>query len=291
MHVMRIIDPVGVELRRKRRICRKIYLSIGPNHVWHVDGYDKLKPYGFGVHGCIDGFSRRLMWLKVGTTNNNPRVVASYFVNCVQSVGGCPTILQADPGTENIVIGALQCTFRRQAKDAFGAEKSFQIVKSVFNQRIEAWWSLFRRQKAQLWIDLFKQLELFGAFKKDNLLDMYCLRYCFMPIIQRELDILVELWNNHYISKSRQAVCPGGRPIFMYDIPEANGAMDCLYQVDTEDIDWAFSKCESDTRSGCRHFDAFAKTYFSEMHLFDAQTTDEALKQFFDLSSLMITVY
>ena len=25
------------------------------DHVWHVDGYDKLKPYGFPVHGCIDG--------------------------------------------------------------------------------------------------------------------------------------------------------------------------------------------------------------------------------------------
>ena len=23
-----------------------------------VDGYDKLKPYGFSIHGAIDGFSR-----------------------------------------------------------------------------------------------------------------------------------------------------------------------------------------------------------------------------------------
>ena len=27
----------------------------GPNYVWHCDGYDKLKPYGFPIHGCIDG--------------------------------------------------------------------------------------------------------------------------------------------------------------------------------------------------------------------------------------------
>ncbi len=26
----------------------------GPNHIWHADGYDKLKPYGFPVHGCIE---------------------------------------------------------------------------------------------------------------------------------------------------------------------------------------------------------------------------------------------
>ena len=30
-----------------------------------MDGFDKLKPYGFPIHGCIDGFSRKLLWLEV----------------------------------------------------------------------------------------------------------------------------------------------------------------------------------------------------------------------------------
>jgi hypothetical protein len=38
-------------------------INPGPNFAWHADGYDKLKPYGFPIHGCIDGFSRRLIWL------------------------------------------------------------------------------------------------------------------------------------------------------------------------------------------------------------------------------------
>ena len=25
--------------------------------MWHLDGYDKLKPYGFAIHGCIDGLA------------------------------------------------------------------------------------------------------------------------------------------------------------------------------------------------------------------------------------------
>ena len=29
--------------------------SQGPNYVWHLDGYDKLTPYGFPNHACIDG--------------------------------------------------------------------------------------------------------------------------------------------------------------------------------------------------------------------------------------------
>ena len=27
-----------------------------PNYVWHADGMDKLKPFGFAIHGCIDGY-------------------------------------------------------------------------------------------------------------------------------------------------------------------------------------------------------------------------------------------
>ncbi len=55
-----------------------------PNFAWHADGYDKLKPYGFPVHGCIDGFSRRLIWLKVSRTNNDPAVVAGWLPNSLE---------------------------------------------------------------------------------------------------------------------------------------------------------------------------------------------------------------
>ena len=42
-----------------------MYRSVGPNHLWYIDGYDKLKPHGLPIYGAIDGYSRRLMWLKV----------------------------------------------------------------------------------------------------------------------------------------------------------------------------------------------------------------------------------
>ena len=28
-----------------------------PNFVWHVDGYDKLKPFGCDIHGDVDGLA------------------------------------------------------------------------------------------------------------------------------------------------------------------------------------------------------------------------------------------
>ena len=42
------IDPAGCERRRQ-------YVNPGPDFAWHIDGYDKLKPWGFPIHGAIDG--------------------------------------------------------------------------------------------------------------------------------------------------------------------------------------------------------------------------------------------
>ena len=39
--------------------------------IWHIDGYDKIKPYGFAIHGVIDRFSRKILWLRVASSNNN----------------------------------------------------------------------------------------------------------------------------------------------------------------------------------------------------------------------------
>ena len=73
-----------------------------------MDGYDKLKPFGFCIHGCIDGYSRLIVWLEDGVTNNNPDVTAGYFLDAICSVGGVPRILRADNGTENVHIAAFQ---------------------------------------------------------------------------------------------------------------------------------------------------------------------------------------
>lgn len=68
------MDPGGVAQRRQHRLNRRVYSSKvansypltpfalsdlvyyqGPNFCWHIDGNDKLVPYGFGIHGGMDG--------------------------------------------------------------------------------------------------------------------------------------------------------------------------------------------------------------------------------------------
>lgn len=45
------LDPVAVAARSRHRLIRRTYVSRGPNYAWHVDGYDKLRPYGFAISG------------------------------------------------------------------------------------------------------------------------------------------------------------------------------------------------------------------------------------------------
>ena len=52
--LLREIDPERTKLRKAHRLKRREYVNPGPNHCWHTDGYDKLKPFGFPIHGCIN---------------------------------------------------------------------------------------------------------------------------------------------------------------------------------------------------------------------------------------------
>lgn len=100
--VLKILDPEGVHARSRHRLRRRIYTAKGPNYLWHIDGYDKLKPFGFCIHGGIDGYSRRILWLEVASSNNDPEIVGSYFIDYVNVIGGTARIIRADMGTPNV---------------------------------------------------------------------------------------------------------------------------------------------------------------------------------------------
>ena len=117
-HAFRVLDPEGVDSRLRHKLRRRHYRGNGPNFLWHIDGYDKLKPYGFCVHGAIDGYSRRILWLEVAMSNNNPGIIANYFLSCVNQVGGTVRIVRADNGTENTYVAGLQRFFRHNSTDS-----------------------------------------------------------------------------------------------------------------------------------------------------------------------------
>lgn len=75
----------------------------GPNYIWHLDGYNKLTPFGIDIHGCIDGYmhnsealsilynqrySRKILWLEMTPTNHDSKVVSRFFLEAIEKNEG-----------------------------------------------------------------------------------------------------------------------------------------------------------------------------------------------------------
>ena len=193
--LLREIDPEGTELREVHRLRRRTYHNPGPNYAWHCDGYDKLKPFGFPIHGCIDGWSRKIMWRYVTRSNNQPNYVAAYYLDAVEEYGRCPVDLVMDLGTENGIMAGIQSFFGDDPD-------SHRYVPSPRNQRIETWWGFFRKSHSKWWINFFKDMVDKRIVDLTSDLEKECLWFCFSYLLQNILDEIKEHWNTHRIHGS-----------------------------------------------------------------------------------------
>jgi hypothetical protein len=212
-HILLYVDPVSVEIRRRRRLRRRTYVSLGPNYTWHIDGYDKLCPYGFHISGCIDGYSRRILWLNCAFTNHDSKVICGYYLSCLEKINGLPFRTRTDCGTENVLVAACQCFLT-------GNRNGHIYGTSPGNQRIESWWSFYRRNRSQWFIELFEDLIAMDAFHTGNVNEKECLRYCFMDVINADLAEVRCAWNTHRIRSSVGSRCPAGVPDELFYLPE-----------------------------------------------------------------------
>ena len=215
-----IIDPEGVECRKKRRLKRQRYITPGPNYLWHVDGWDK---FGIFIHGAVDGFSRRILWLEANSTNKNPSIIASHYLmqySAATEGGSCKDALRQGHGEH--YHGTSTTVFRWHDDDDFAGSKSFVQGKSSGNQRIEAWWSKFREGGGDWWINLFK--------------DLHDFKFCFLPVLRQELYLVAELWNMHNIQAQTRLEVHGGKPDMMYCTPEVYNSHNYLIPVDMDDV-------------------------------------------------------
>ena len=57
------VDPRNTALRWGALVSRRVYNVTWPNSLWHLDGHHSLIRWRFVIHGCIDGYSRRIIFL------------------------------------------------------------------------------------------------------------------------------------------------------------------------------------------------------------------------------------
>ena len=88
------LDAQGVERMKSRKHRRRIYRTSGLSYVWHINEFDKIKPYGFSIHGSIDGYSRRIIWLEASQSNKYPDMIANYYLKAAKNLNRIPKIMK-----------------------------------------------------------------------------------------------------------------------------------------------------------------------------------------------------
>lgn len=221
----------------KKNVLRKRkYISKGPNWCWHIDGYDKLSRWGIFIHGAIDGFSRKIIWLKAYSTNKQPWVIAKYYMQHVCSLNVVPSFTCSDVGTETGLVASCQCFLRRNSDDDLAGENSHKFVKSTTNQRIEAFWSQLRKMCGDFWISFFEDMEFKGLLDVTDSVHRHCFLHLFLPLLQKELDDFREQHNSHRIRKQKDRRVPNGVPDDLYLFPGIHGFQDMGHAPTRDDL-------------------------------------------------------
>ena len=215
-------DPDGVSRRKRRKLRQRKYFSAGPNYSWHTDGHDKLKPFGFSLHGCIDGFLRRLTWVEVSSSNKKPEIIGKFY-------------LDVDDGTEHAIIQPIHILLPDSVGDN-NSVNSFSVIPSTHNQWIEAYWSKLRQDRIGWWQDFFRDMVDLELFNPASHALVDCLKFCFIGVLRKELKEMADEWNEHITSKSSNGG-PSGRPDTMYFLGYLFDCQDYSDLLEDDDID------------------------------------------------------
>lgn len=186
---------INSQLRWATIITRRTYSVPWPNSLWHMDGNHSLIRWGFVIHGCIDGFSRMIIYLQC-CTNNCAETVCAFFENATQTFGW-PSRVRGDFGGENVDVASRMEDVRGQNRG------SFIRGPSTRNQRIERLWREVFRCVAFLFYSVFFALEDAGYLDTNNPMHLFSLHFVYVPRINHALTEFREAFNLHPVRTER----------------------------------------------------------------------------------------
>ena len=105
-HVMQEVNPDGLEernIQKKKKKKKQPFKSDGSLHVISLDGHDKLCGYQnwtflLGVYGCLDTFSRKMLFDQVLFSNSDPKVIGKRYLKFLFDTNELPNKLRVEEG-------------------------------------------------------------------------------------------------------------------------------------------------------------------------------------------------
>ena len=150
-----------------------------------ISGYYVSVWWKLVIHGCMDGYSRLVVYLHCAN-NNEAATVFGMFQEAVM-LYGFPSRVRSDRGSENIYVADFVIAQRASGRG------SFICGRSVHNQRIEHLWRDVFRSCTVLYYQLFQHMEENGLLDIDDEVQLFCLQYIFLPRINESLQQFVTM--------------------------------------------------------------------------------------------------
>ena len=237
------LDPEGLNGRRlqnKQRRTKEPFTSRGPLWVLSVDGHDKLCGYQnwmfpLGLYGFIDTFSRKVLSLAVVFSNSDPKVIGRLYFDLLYKTKTLPVFIRMDKGTETGKMAAMH-SYIMSKQDFFENPVDSVVYGPSTTNKIERWWRDLHERLEGYFKQQLKTLLEQKEYDPCNEIDRQLLGYVFIPVLQRECDKFVNIWNSHRIREQANMCLSTGVPDHLFNFPEQYGGQKMGIEITNDQL-------------------------------------------------------